>query len=76
MAKAVMRRSFLLRDLCQSGVDIQPEAPANAHHFVGTGRWPPDPKHTIAFFQKSNRDGMEYLIEGFVADLPGTGQLT
>ena len=36
---------------------------------------PPDPKHTRHIFLKPNREGMEYLIEGFVPDLVGPGQL-
>src|SRR5258708_33846239 len=44
------RRSFRLRYFCQGGVDIQSKAPANAHHFVGSRRWTPHPKHTITFF--------------------------
>ena len=64
-------RSCHVGDLRQSAVDIQPKGPADTHHFVGPGRRSANAKHGIALFEKSNRDGMEDFIEGFVANLPG-----
>jgi len=49
---------------------FQPKIPADAHHFISPGRGASDSQDGITLLQKSNRDGMEDLTEGFVADLP------
>src|ERR1700685_1193026 len=67
-------RSLGLRNLLESTVDMQPQVSADAHHLIGASRGAPDPKHSIARFQKPNRNGMKNFIERLVADLLRPGQ--
>jgi hypothetical protein len=49
---------------------MQPEAPANPHHFIGSSRGTTDSKDGIALFEQPCRDGMKDLVKSLVADLP------
>src|SRR4029078_11705283 len=69
------QRSFRLRNLRRCGVDFQPWSGADTHHFISPGRRASHSKYRLTLLQKSNRNGMEDLVEGFVADLPGPGHL-
>ena len=47
----------------------RPRDLADTYHFIGSGGRATDAKHGVAFVEKTGRDGMEDLIEHFVAQL-------
>src|SRR5579863_10582665 len=65
---------FRLRNLVERAVDLQPKAPADAYHLIGSRRGASDSKHAIALFQKPSRNRMKYFVKGLVADLLRPGQ--
>ncbi|MGA8489873.1 MAG: hypothetical protein WB711_05585, partial [Terriglobales bacterium] len=85
MLKVVKRRKiYLIRssgtlinlrwNLVERSTDFQPQASANAHHLIGSGRSTADSKHSIALFQQPGCNGMKYFTESMVANLFGPGQ--
>jgi hypothetical protein len=63
------------RNFVPRRVDVETSFACNADHLIGPGRRAAHSQDTIAFLEEPDRDRMEDLVEGVVADSLRSGRM-
>ena len=75
LSRLIRRRRGTSRDFVQRRVDVEASFPRNADHLIGSRRRAAHSQDTIALVDEPDRDRVENLIEGIVADSLRSGRM-